>query len=145
MKEVNTFRYLRVDFASNGRMDAELNHRSREVRKCAGVLKSVWKNRNVSMETKRGMYEGIVVPTALYGSEAWVLETKVKSRMDASLLPYSYDSILHPFSHLKRNPLSDTERYLLLPYNLLFHFYTQITLLTRVRHFYHFTLSNIDL
>ena len=49
-----------VNFASNGRMDAELNHRSMEIRMCAGVLKSVWKNRNVSMKTKRGMYEGIV-------------------------------------------------------------------------------------
>ena len=28
MEEVDTFRYLGVDFASNGRMDAELNHRS---------------------------------------------------------------------------------------------------------------------
>ena len=36
MEEVDTFRYLGVDFASNGRMDAELNHRSMEVRKCAG-------------------------------------------------------------------------------------------------------------
>ena len=73
-----------MDFASNGRMDAELNHRSMEVRKCAGVFKSVWKNRNVSMETKRGMHEGIVVPTALYGSEVWVLENKVKNRMDVA-------------------------------------------------------------
>ena len=71
MEEVVTFRYLGVNFASTGRMDAELNHKSMEVRKCAGVLKSVWKNRNVSMGTKRGMYEGIVVPTALYGSEAY--------------------------------------------------------------------------
>ena len=61
-------------------MDAEVNHRSMDVRKCTGVLKSVWKNRNVSMETKRG----IVVPTALYGSEAWVLENKVKNRMDVA-------------------------------------------------------------
>ena len=30
------------------------------------------------------MYEGIVVPTALYGSEAWVLENKVKNRMDVA-------------------------------------------------------------
>ena len=36
------------------------------------------------METKRGMYEGIEVPTALYGSEAWVLENKVKNRMDVA-------------------------------------------------------------
>ena len=65
-------------------MDAELNHRSMEVRKCAGVVKSVWKNRNVSMDTKKGMYEGIIVPTALYCSEAWVLENKVKNRMDVA-------------------------------------------------------------
>ena len=43
------------------------------------MLKSVWKNRNVSIETKRGMYEGIVVLTALYASEDWVLENKVKN------------------------------------------------------------------
>ena len=36
------------------------------------------------METKRGMYEGIVVPTALYGSEAWVFENKVKNRIDVA-------------------------------------------------------------
>ena len=40
------------------------------------------------METKRGMHEGIVVPTALYGSEAWVLENKVKNRMDVAEMPY---------------------------------------------------------
>ena len=59
-----------------------------EVRKCVGVLKSVWKNRNVSMETKRSMHDGIVVPTALYGSEAWVLENKVKNRMDVAEMSY---------------------------------------------------------
>ena len=35
-----------------------------ELRKCADIL-------------KRGMYEEIVVPTALYGIEAWVLENRV--------------------------------------------------------------------
>ena len=37
MEVVDTFRSLGVDFASNGRMEAELNHRSMEVRKCAGL------------------------------------------------------------------------------------------------------------
>ena len=40
MEEVDTFRYMGVDFASNGRMSAELNHRSMEVRKCAGVRRN---------------------------------------------------------------------------------------------------------
>ena len=39
MEEVDTFQYLGVDFASNGRMDAELNHR-RSKEMCS-VLKSV--------------------------------------------------------------------------------------------------------
>ena len=76
-----------MDFASNGRMDAELNHRSMKISKCADILKSVWKYRNLSMEnwrSKRDMYEGIVVPTAMYGSEAWVLENKIKNRMDVA-------------------------------------------------------------
>ena len=37
------------------------------------------------MGTKRGMYEGIIVPTALDGSEAaWTMENKVKNRMDVT-------------------------------------------------------------
>ena len=73
-----------MDCASNGRMDVELNHRSMELKKCVGVLKSVCKN--VSLEIKRGMYEceGIVVSTALHGSEAWVLKNKVKNRIDVA-------------------------------------------------------------
>ena len=80
MEEVDIFQYLGVDFASNGKWMQNLM----KVRKCAGVLKSIWKNRNVSIETKRGMYEGIVVLTALHGSEVWVLENKVKNRMDVA-------------------------------------------------------------
>ena len=30
------------------------------------------------------MYEEIVVPTALFGSEGWVLENKVKNRMEVT-------------------------------------------------------------
>ena len=38
------------------------------------------------METKTSMYEGIVVPTALYGNEAWVLENKIKNRIDVTVM-----------------------------------------------------------
>ena len=41
MEEIDIFRYLGVNFASKERTDAELNHRSMEVRKCACVPKSV--------------------------------------------------------------------------------------------------------
>ena len=34
------------------------------------------------------MYEGIAVPTALYGSEAWMLENKVKNRKYMAEMSY---------------------------------------------------------
>ena len=34
------------------------------------------------MEAKRGLYESIIVPTALYGLETWVLKTEDKNRLD---------------------------------------------------------------
>ena len=34
------------------------------------------------MEFKSGMYEEIVVLTALYSNKAWLLENKVKNRVD---------------------------------------------------------------
>ena len=86
MEEVDAFRQFEVDFAANERMNANFNHRSMEKRKCAGTVKSVRKNMNVSMETKRGLNEGIVVSIALYGSEALVLENKVKNRVDVAEL-----------------------------------------------------------
>ena len=35
------------------KMDAELDHKGMEARKCVGVLKNIRKNRNVSMQIKR--------------------------------------------------------------------------------------------
>ena len=48
---------------------------------CARVYR---RKSNVSIATKKGMHDAIVVPTALYDSEAWVLENKVKNRLDVA-------------------------------------------------------------
>ena len=67
---VDTLRYLGVDYAANG---GQLNHRGMKVRKCAGVLKSVWKYRNVSNFQWRPK-----------GACMNVLENKVKNRVDVA-------------------------------------------------------------
>ena len=36
-----------------------------------GAQKSVLSNRGLGMKTKKCLYEGVIVPTALYGAEAW--------------------------------------------------------------------------
>ena len=44
---------------------------SGEHREVAGALKNVWKRRKVMTEAKLGMYNGIIVPSVLYGNETW--------------------------------------------------------------------------
>ena len=36
-----------------------------------GALKSVPSNRGLGIKAKKYLYEGVIVPTALYGAEAW--------------------------------------------------------------------------
>ena len=36
-----------------------------------GVLKSVLSNRGTGMKVKKRLYERVIVPTTLYGAEAW--------------------------------------------------------------------------
>ena len=83
MEEVRAYRYLGVEVSNDGRLSEEINHRMAEARRNAGALKSLWKRRNVSREAKVGMFEGIVEPSLLYGSEVWVLNKSEQRKVEA--------------------------------------------------------------
>ena len=83
MEEVECYRYLGVDVSHDGKMNEEVSHRIGEARKVSGALQKLWKNRNMSMEAKVGMYEGIVEPTLLYGCEAWTLNVHERRKVEA--------------------------------------------------------------
>lgn len=82
MEEVKDFKYLGVEISANGGIECELEHRVTEARKSAGMLDRMWKNRGVSMEVKKRMYDSIVIPTVLYGSEAWTWSGKVGKKLN---------------------------------------------------------------
>ena len=83
MEQVQCFRYLGSDIHECGGMNEEFGHRAREGEKVGGALRAVWRNKRMSMEAMRGMYESIVVPTVLYGSETWVMNARNVSRLEA--------------------------------------------------------------
>ena len=83
MEEVKKYRYLGVDFTSDGRMHEEVNHRINDARKTAGALKCLWRRRSMSVEAKCGMFEGIVEPCLMYGSETWVLNKREQKKVMA--------------------------------------------------------------
>ena len=75
------FRYLGVDLLENGSMDGEIDHRLAEGNRVMGALREIFK-KGVSREVKMKLYESVFIPTVTYGCEAWVMNTKVRRKIE---------------------------------------------------------------
>ncbi len=80
LEEVESFKYLGSYAAVNGRVNVEVGHRVKAVSKCG--MKIVLLNRALGMNAKRKLYQGVVVPTALYGTETWNVREAERNRLD---------------------------------------------------------------
>ena len=70
LEEVDQFKYLGSVIAANGGVEADVRHRVNEGCKVLGALKGVMKNRGLGMNVKKVLYEKVVMPTVMYGSES---------------------------------------------------------------------------
>ena len=57
-------------------------YRMNEGYRAWGVLKSAMSNRGLGMKAKKFLYEGVLVPTALYGAEAWGLRSAERRKVN---------------------------------------------------------------
>ncbi len=71
LEEVECFRYLGSHVAVDGGIEGEVKFRMNEVGKVCGGMKINFKCRSLGMSAKRRLYEGVGVPTALFGAETW--------------------------------------------------------------------------
>ena len=71
LEEVDCFKYLGSQMAANGGCKRDVEHRMNEGYRAWGALKSVLSNRRLGIKAKKCLYEGVIVPMALYGAEAW--------------------------------------------------------------------------
>ena len=55
--------------AADGGCERDVVHRMNEGYRDWGVLKSVLSYRGLGIKAKKCLYEGVIVPTALYGAE----------------------------------------------------------------------------
>ena len=69
-EEVDCLKYLWSQVAPNGGCERDVVHRINEGYKAWGALKSVLSNLGLGIKAKKCLYEGEIVPTALYGAEA---------------------------------------------------------------------------
>ena len=71
LEEVDCFKYMGSQVAADGGCERDMVHRINEEYRAWGALKSVLSNRGWGIKAKKYLYEGVIVPTALYGAEAW--------------------------------------------------------------------------
>ena len=57
--------------AADGGCERDVVHRMNEGYRACGALKSVLSNRRLGIKAKKCLYDGVIVPTALYGAEGW--------------------------------------------------------------------------
>ena len=68
--------------AADGGCERDVVHRMNEGYRAWGVLKSVLSNRGLAIKSKKFLYEGVIVSTALYGAEAWGMRSAEKRKVN---------------------------------------------------------------
>ena len=81
LEEVDQFKCLGSVIAANGGVEADVHHRVNERCKVLGALKGVMKNRELGMNVKKALYEKVVVPTVMCGSESWGMKVNERQKL----------------------------------------------------------------
>ena len=68
-EEVDFFKYLGSQVAAVGGCERDVVHRMNEGYRAWGALEGVLSNRGLGIKAKKCLYEGVIVPTALYGGK----------------------------------------------------------------------------
>ena len=84
MEAVTSFKYLGSCFSSDGGVKEDVSMRVGEGMRTFGAMKRMWNGRSVSLRVKRELYERIVVPTVMYGSESWGMKVEERSKLDVA-------------------------------------------------------------
>jgi hypothetical protein len=70
---VNEFKCLGTLVTNNNRISAKINHRIEIANCCYHGMKDMLKSRYLKRETKGKLYNTILKPVLIYGSESWTL------------------------------------------------------------------------
>ena len=83
LNSVSKFPYLGSIMASNSTLDDEISTRIAKASASFGsLLKRLWLNRDIRLDTKIAVYRAVILTTLLYGSESWTLYRRHIKRLD---------------------------------------------------------------
>ena len=61
-----------------------------------GALKSILSNKGLGIKAKKCLYEGVIVPTMLYGAEAWGMGSGKKKKVNVLEMKCYVTASFHP-------------------------------------------------
>ena len=82
LEEVDCFKYLGSQVTADGGCERDVVHRMNEGYRAWLALKSVLSNRGLGIKANKCLYEGVIVPTALYGAEAWGMRSAERRKVN---------------------------------------------------------------
>ena len=59
-----------------------MSNRVKEGSKVLFAVNGIIKNRGLGMDVKRALYEKVIVPTVMYGSELWGMKERVRQKLN---------------------------------------------------------------
>ena len=63
------------EVTTDGGCERDVVHRMNQLYRAWGALRSLLITRGLGIKDKKCLYEGVIVPTALYGAEAWAMRS----------------------------------------------------------------------
>ena len=83
LKQVKDFVYLGSKFTENNDHSEDIKRRLVLARQKFAQLKAIWKSKYISTELKIRLYNALIVPIAIYGSETWTLIQYTTNKIQA--------------------------------------------------------------
>ena len=79
---MDCFNYLGSQVAADKGYERDVVHRMNDGYRAWGALKSVLSNRGLGIKAKKCLYVSVIVPTALYGAEAWGMRSAERRKVN---------------------------------------------------------------
>ena len=80
--------HLGSQVTADGGSERDVVHLMNEGYRAWGALKSVLSSRGLGIKAKKCLYEGVIVPTALYGAEAWGMRSAERRKVNVLEMRY---------------------------------------------------------
>lgn len=81
-EQVNQSEYLGVILTNNNNEQPEIEKRIGRGCRAAGIMKELFKSKNVSLGAKLRIYNTVICPAVLYGCELWVLNQQEANKLE---------------------------------------------------------------